>query len=231
MDYYTKLQYMHSIIFFVFLHSKCLQELSYLKMSLKRNLNMSNFKSKKVSLLGKSIYTCIILHICDFLSINPPHSQNFRKLFYWFSHIIDNKWFASSVVLVSSGVQHNSVIGPLIFYCKLMTIRKSPGLFWQCLCWWYSPVEGSSLAKWLTVHLWAIFAGSFVWTYLWPDFGKSVLMSHFTFQIFTTKIRNGDFQSSQKWLKFVVHTLNYQKNIGNTVKSATVLLMWSQLIV
>ena len=63
---------------------------------------------------------------------------------------------------------------------------------------------------------------------MWPDFGKSVLMSHFTFQIFTTKIRNGDFQSPQKWLKFVVPTLNYLKNIGNTVKSSVVLLMCSQ---
>ena len=68
-------------------------------------------------------------------------------------------------------------------------------------------------------------------TYLFlivTGFWKSVLMSNFKFQIFTTKIRNGNFQSPQQWLKFVVPTLNYQKIIGNTVKSSVVLLMWSQ---
>ena len=63
---------------------------------------------------------------------------------------------------------------------------------------------------------------------MWPDFGKSVLMSHFTTQIFITKMRNGIFQSTWKWLQCVVPTLNYQKIIGNTPKSSVILLLWSQ---
>ena len=31
---------------------------------------------------------------------------------------------------------------------------------------------------------------------MWPDFGKSVLMSQFASQIFQTKMRNGTFQST-----------------------------------
>ena len=58
---------------------------------------------------------------------------------------------------------------------------------------------------------------------MWPDFGKSVLMSHFTTQMFITKIRNGNFQSTWKWLQCVVPTLNYQKIIGNTLKSSVIL--------
>ena len=64
--------------------------------------------------------------------------------------------------------------------------------------------------------------------YLWLDFGKSVLMSHFTTQIFITKMRNGNFQSTWKWLQCVVPTLNYQKIIGNTWKSSVTPLLWSQ---
>ena len=66
---------------------------------------------------------------------------------------------------------------------------------------------------------------------LWPDFGKSVLMSHFTTQIFITKIRNGNFQSTWKWLQCVVPTLNYQKIIANTLKHSVIPLLWSQQIV
>jgi len=51
---------------------------------------------------------------------------------------------------------------------------------------------------------------------MWPDFGKSFQMSHFTTQIFITKMRNGNFQSTWKWLQCVAPTLNYQKIIGNT---------------
>ena len=42
-------------------------------------------------------------------------------------------------------------------------------------------------------------------------FWKSVLMSLFMPQIFITKMRNGNHQSSLQWLQLVVHTLNYQK--------------------
>ena len=47
--------------------------------------------------------------------------------------------------------------------------------------------------------------------YMWPDFGKSVLMSHLTTQIFMTKLRRRDIQTTLQWLQFVVQTLNYQK--------------------
>ena len=47
--------------------------------------------------------------------------------------------------------------------------------------------------------------------YLLPNFGKSVLMSHLTTQIFMTKFRRRDIQTTLQWLQFVVQTLNYQK--------------------
>ena len=46
---------------------------------------------------------------------------------------------------------------------------------------------------------------------MWPDFGKSVLMSHLATQIFMTKLRRRDIQTTLQWLQFVVQTLNYQK--------------------
>ena len=67
-----------------------------------------------------------------------------------------------------------------------------------------------------------------LWLNMWLDFGKSVLMSHFTTQIFITKMHNGNFQSTWKWLQCVVPTLNYQKIIGNTLKSSVTPLLWSQ---
>ena len=61
---------------------------------------------------------------------------------------------------------------------------------------------------------------------MWPDLGKSVLMSHFTPQIFRTNMRKSNFQSSFQWIQFVVYTFNYQNFMWNTLEVLQPLFWW-----
>ena len=50
-------------------------------------------------------------------------------------------------------------------------------------------------------------------------------MSHLTTQIFITKLRRRDIQTTLQWLQFVVQTLNYQNCVNYFESSFTPLLM------
>ena len=88
-------------------------------------------------------------------------------------------------------------------------------------CQWIIIIIKVSLSAYGAIAICATCMMSWHWLLLklmWPYFGKSVLMSHFTTQIFITKMRNGNFQSTQQWLQCVVHAFNYQNIMWNSQK-------------
>ena len=102
MDYYNKLHAQHNI--FCIFTFKMLAGAQLSKDELKKKLEYEQLQIKESKFI---IYACIILHICDLLSINPPHSQNFQKLLYFLTLSTINglhpQWFL--LVLVCSTIQ------------------------------------------------------------------------------------------------------------------------------